>query len=509
MARLVDHAQLLESAQRESAEIRVAWLRGHILGSLATRPSTQSALTSLLGPEGQESLEQALREHRYSADELRWLPRQLGQLAREGVLHEGRHQLARWLATRLPVGSEARTPTELLASLADPRHSTHSPNALLRALDSAFAPHTEYLVDLYQRAEHAASSQRIPVTRSTDSATPASPPERKIAQDPNAPAAATERPSLSPVERANQWLSRTDDAARELAAWLSKRTSERGETGLGTLFTGLRASQLDGLATPQRRLFRLAEGARRLGFERDMSARMRAETSETWLIPAASCLALAVPSDVRVVQSFSEFGVLSDLAAAQGIGEALALCLVSPTLSPLLSRPVGSTVSAGFGGLFLQLRADPGYLRRVEGIDKSHAAPLGRHAALWVLLRARLAAALYCAEQLPARSAAERVSHWASAGERALGYELPPGLAALAFVSATAPQRDFEALADGCELHAALRERYDVDFYVNPRVSEVLRGAAQRGNTLSPADLGAELRTDTGAGIARMLELIG
>jgi len=525
MARIEDHAELLERAQRESAEIRLAWLRGHGLGreNETARASlyrqTETARARLLGQEGQESLEQALREHRYSPAELRWLPRQLAQLAREEVLREGYRRLSQSLATRVPVGSEARTPRELLGLLADPKHSTHGPNALLRALGAAWDPHTAYFAELRDRANHAASLQlaQVPVTPAEVSADPATAPQLDAVHDKAKtagliePAAAT--PPPSPVEYAEQWLSSTDDAAYELIAWLTKRSSERGETGLGTLFTGLRAMQLDGLATPQRRLFRLAEGARRLGFERDMSARMRAEAGETWLIPAAQCVVLAVPSDVRVVQALPEYGVLSDLADAQSLGEALALCLVSPALSPVLSRPVGTSVSVGacIGGLFLQLRADPGYLHRVEGIDKTHAATLGRHAALWILLRARLAAALYCAERRPARSAAERVASWASAGERALGpgNELPPALATLMLVGAAAPERDFEALARGCELHAALRERYDVDFYLNPRVSEVLRGAAQRGNTLEPAELGAELRTDTGAGIARMFELLG
>jgi hypothetical protein len=426
-------------------------------------------------------------------------------------LHEARRQHGRWLATRVPVGSEARTPIELVYALADPKHSQHGPNALLRALGAAVAPHTGYFLELHERAQHAASRQlaQFPAAPPTDSAQPGAPLEHPAPSQVAPDDAAPRRASVSPVERAEQWLSRSADAARELSAWLSKRSSERGEKGLGTLFTGLRAAHLDGLASPQRRLFRLAEGARRLGFERDMSARMRAETSETWLIPAASCVALDVPSDVRVMQAAPEYGVLSDLAAAQSIGEALALSLVSPALSPVLRRPLGSSVSAAIGGLFLQLRADPGYLRRVEGLDKTHAASLGRHAALWVLLRARFSAALFLAQQLPARSSREREAHWVAAGERALGYELPAGLAALTFVSAVAPQHDFAALAHGCELHAALRERYDVDFYLNPRVSEVLRGAAQRGNTLTPEELGAELGTDTGAGIARMFELLG
>jgi hypothetical protein len=278
------------------------------------------------------------------------------------------------------------------------------------------------------------------------------------------------------------------------------------------LITALRAKQFDGLARPQRRLQRLAEGARRLGFDRDMGARMRALTADPQLLPLPNCVAVAVPEAVRVVQSSLDYGVLSELAGAQSIGEALALALVSPSVGPVLARPLGHTVSAAFGGMFLQLRAEPDYLRRVDGLDREPSRQMARHVALWIMLRVRLAAAFAYAMEQPARSSEERISQLMAAAERALGRELPAGVVALGLITHERYGQTFEAIARGCELHAALRERYDTDFYLNPRVSEVLRGAAARGNQLDAAGFVRELRPrvdTTAAGIARLIELLG
>jgi hypothetical protein len=82
-------------------------------------------------------------------------------------------------------------------------------------------------------------------------------------------------------------------------------------------------------------------------------------------------------------------------------------------------------------------------------------------------------------------------------------------MSALALLLAAEGGGDFTALADGCALHAALRELHDHDFYRNPRISDVLRGAAARGNALAAAGLIEELGASPEAGITRALELVG
>ncbi|MET0385978.1 MAG: hypothetical protein ABW321_08475 [Polyangiales bacterium] len=535
-----DHAVLLEAAQRELAELRLAGLRDPT-SWLST--SSTPARDRLLSPEGEERLEGAVREHRYSHEELRFVPRQLAELARAAVMSEGQRWLAGWLTSRIGIGSEARSPGRLLSWLASPMPAGYSPAQILAAYDGGLVDHASFLVELVERADHAHTTQLMAAEKICQ---PASQPDESVAaplligrgarpqppvvpragqvappptQDPGSQLVLAEGAEIAALlgsetpakptrfERAQTWLEQTDDAARELFGWLVKRVAGHPRGTLGDLVTAIRAESLDGLAPPSRRFLRLAAGARRLGFERDMTARMHGETGHVALLPFSSCVAVAVPDNVHVVQSERDMGLLSDLAVAQGLGEALGLALTSPALGSPLRRPLGESVSSAFGGLFLQLRADAGYLRAVDGFERDTAAPAARHAAFWLLLRSRLSAALLCAAERPARSTQAQVTQLMAAAERALGWELPRGLAALTLLSQLA--QPFEAITRGCELHAALRERYDVDYYMNPRVEEVLRGAAVRGNSLTAEGFASELGSDPARALPRLIELLG
>lgn len=652
-----DHPALLEAVQRALALDELSWLR-------ATRVENEAGplLARLLGGQGSELLESALRDGRYLPAELPLVARQLADVARTGELREVRGWLREVLQARLPFGHGGELPSELIGRVLKPVGHEAEPGAALRALAEALAPHARKLIELRERAEQAFSSQLTAARRSlrlpalpcenTERGPSAAEPEaaralavdaleqllrtlavgRGTATDPRsiaaeaheyalrkltgergpqvdpravaaeaqeyavrkltaagrgssaaeiqeyavrklaaergsaadgaaegrvvlalqdqapgaitlldggadarviaalnspgdmaalvrelgAPGAEAPLPELTTLqwcERAQHFLEHTDDAAGELTRWWMKRAAGGGRSpdDVGQLMAALRAPELDGLAKPQKRFFRVAAGARQLGFEADMSARLRAEPGKPLLAPLVRTFALAVPGDVRVSQPGLEFGIASDLVAAQGTGEALAMCLVSPGLS-LASRrapEASDSVSAAFGGLFLQLRAEPGYLRRVDELDRDQAEPAARHAALWTLLRARLAAALLLVEQTPLRDPQQRLQQLMAASERALGRPLPEGVAALWLLSARPNSHEFAALARGYELHAALRERFDLDFYLNPRVSEVLRGAAARGGAFSAEGLARELGVDPAAGRARAIELLG
>jgi hypothetical protein len=317
------------------------------------------------------------------------------------------------------------------------------------------------------------------------------------------------------------FLDETDDAMRELSRWLIKHTElPSTESDLARIFVGLRAFPLDGLAPPDRRFYRLAAGARKLGFERDMTARMRGENVSGLLVPQPVALALEPPRDVRVMQPDLEYGIASDVTVAQGIGEGLALALVSPALGSILTRPEsireqgaqGATVSTAIGGLFAQLRADAKYLRRVDGFERDHAEKAARHAAIWLFARARLAALV--SQTANARSNKERAQQLTAAAERLFGFPVVrgakgvEGIFALTLMSFDGAGRAFSSLHWGLTLHAALREHYDEDYFLNPRVSEVLRGAAARGAELDAAGLSAELGSRGAAAVPRLFELI-
>ena len=496
-----EHSALLGAAQRELAIARLCFLRDPAEALLRL-----PAHARLISPEGQEHLEQALRQGEYPREELSQLPRALGELARGAVLHEGRRTLAGWLRSEIHVSGSGYLPIQLLAMLAQPGTSPLGLHQVLHALGEALDPHVGYWLDLSDRANAAADAQLTAAERALP---------RKVessALGPPQPPAELAAPAPAPPsipQLAETWLTETDDAARELSAWLIKQSPVTVGDELARLWLGLRAPGLDGLSRPVRRFHRVAEGARRLGFERDMTARMHGETASGLLVPEPGCVAAGALTGVRVLQPGLEYGWISDLAVAQGIGEGLALALISPALGPAAGALRSQSVSRSFGGLFLQLRAERNYLQRVDGLESKPAAQLSRQTALWLLLRVRLAAAVCAAVDLPSRSQAERRERLMRAGERALGRELPGSVLALSLVQDATPVQTFAALMRGLELHAALREQYDSDFYMNPRVSEVVRGAAARGSLLTAAELATELRAAPRAGIKRMLELLG
>jgi hypothetical protein len=70
-----------------------------------------------------------------------------------------------------------------------------------------------------------------------------------------------------------------------------------------------------------------------------------------------------------------------------------------------------------------------------------------------------------------------------------------------------ARRRAREALA-GLALHVGLRERFDADWFRNPRSEEVLRGGCAPGNRLTPEQLCAELGVGAEVAPARAIELV-
>jgi hypothetical protein len=485
---------LLKATRHAFATTQLAWLRR---GSQESDFSDQ--LAHLLSDEGVSLFDSARRERSYTTEEEPLVAQQVAYLAAQGVLAESRPWSAELLRAPIHVGSESELPHELVSLLLREGGKTRG-----YALSDALAPFAGRWLETRMRAAavFAARHKAFSIERPVASPRQEVDPRRQV---PPAPVVALP----SRMERALRWLDATDDAAREMVRWLTRDAAPGGRPSWPMLMAALRAAPLDGLARPSRRLFRLAEGARRLGFERDMGARMRAETSLSQLAPRAVCVALSVPDDLRVAQPGLEYGVLSDLVAAQAIGEALALVLVSPALSEVARWPADSGVSGSMGALFLQLRAEPGYLARCEGHSPDIAERLARHAAVFMLLRTRLSAALHTVEANAPVSERELLQQLMAAAERALGCELPAGLTSLCFLTQALGGNEFDAADSGLALHAALRERFDDDWFLNPRVSEVLRGACARGNLLDGPGFCAELRAEPEAGSARALEILG
>ncbi|HKP56563.1 MAG TPA: hypothetical protein VJV78_07585 [Polyangiales bacterium] len=485
----------LDRLQRGRAQARRGWLQHGELDQ-----DWVDGVRRLLSDEGEELWVEAQRERAWSPAELRAFEQQRAHLAFRAELARAAGPLTK-LAQHtyaLPFGREQ--PQALVTGLLG-EGSLEGREQRAAALARATEDLAPRLMEIRARAlERFASLLKT--------AEPAPPDPLLAAIAPPPPAAAAPAAEATPAETAEQLLAATDDAALELTRWLVRNTGTGRTLHWHVLLRALRAPEYDGLVKPARRWVCVAQALRGLGFERDLNARLRAESAANALDPRVRVLALDVPGDIRVVQSATNFGLASDVYAAQGAAAGLALALVSPALPNVLRWPLGAGVADALGVAFMQLRADRGYLSRLEGLEAPWLERAARHAAILVLLEARLQAALVIAEREPAGDENEQARQLTAALERALCAELPPGVATLFACDAPPDSSAFEAVQTGLGMQMALRERFDEDWYRNPRVADVLRGAATRANTLALAVLRQELNVAANAGSRRLIELL-
>jgi hypothetical protein len=490
-------SEALERVQQRRAEAELLWLRRARLDQ-----DWLDGARALLTEESAAEFSDAQRERVWSLPEQRAFVAQRAQLAFEVELAEGRPLLSKLVQEpfTLPFGREA--PAALVSGLtSDGNQEGREQRA--RALTDAAGALTSRLLELRVHALAAyetqlASSPEAPRDSDSDRMRAPALPPGLAEEPPPAP--------LSATELASEFLANTDDATREMTRWIVRPEAMSGTIPWHVLLRALRAPSLDGLAKPARRVARIANGLRSLGFERDLNARVRAESAEGVLDPRVRVIAQAVPSDIRIVQAKLTHGVMSDIYAAHGVGHGLALALVSPALPDLLRRPTVPGVAEALGMTFMQLRADPEYLRR-EGLEPLWVEKLGRHAGILLLLEVRVQAALSLIET-QVRRESDRSQQLTAAFERALGAQIPEGLATLLAWAVPPGTAAFETCAAGLAAQVGLRERFDADWYRNPRVSEVLRGAAMRGTTLSLPALLDELGVPATAAIGRAIELL-
>jgi hypothetical protein len=197
---------------------------------------------------------------------------------------------------------------------------------------------------------------------------------------------------------------------------------------------------------------------------------------------------------------------VSELAAGEGLGRALGLALVSPGLPIALRHPAHATVARTFGALFVEMATEPDFWRRMRGVGDATAhrvATLAR--AIFVLeTRAQAAALLVddgASTERRREEATERLSH-------ALGVRLDTPLATLV---ALTPDPDAAAARLRARVGAlaawtGLRDRFDEDWYRNPRSEEAFRAAAAPGGLLPAEAWLAELRAEPEAAFARLQE---
>jgi len=307
-------------------------------------------------------------------------------------------------------------------------------------------------------------------------------------------------PDWEVVVEGDQLLGACDDAWRDLLGFMARRdlglvVAPAGEVGALERHDLLRLTAfpaLDGLFRPMALARAVHALARDLGLARTLDdGRVRVDES-----PRAQALPLAHPEGART--TFRAAGGLPDWPS---LLDALGRSLVAAHQPPHRRDPI---FAATLGRLLAGLCLEPRWLAAQLGVEKKDAPDLVRALALRELLRIRAgAAALRVATEVE-RGLSGRA--WREAHREALS------AACLAAWDGVRASRDAQAaplaatvrgFAEGERLRAALRDRFDEDWWRNPRTREHLAGllAAGRLHGDEPASAVA-----AAAGLARVVE---
>jgi hypothetical protein len=352
---------------------------------------------------------------------------------------------------------------------------------LARALDVALPPVLDAVLEGRARADGAVAAlhARLPLPRHPDAG-----------------------PEGGSSKLAEQFLRDSDELAREsLAVVLRQEQLEPGD-GVTALWA-LRSPHFAGLFAVEGRARRVALDWEPLGLRRLLSGHARVALPHSALGVHAHVLPAAVPRDVRLSPSALEGGLAAELSWCAGAGRAVALVHASPALPVALRQPTVASVARAVGALAVLRFAEPAFLRRVRGLVRKDAEQVARGAAAFALFDARLAAAAVLARPL---RGGEGVARAADLAVRALTMPLPEALGA-ALVLRLSPGGPFRALAHAPAVVWALRERFDEDWFVNPRSSEPLRGAMARAGDFSVEAFAEEVGAKSEEGLRKLAEL--
>jgi hypothetical protein len=303
-------------------------------------------------------------------------------------------------------------------------------------------------------------------------------------------------------ERATQFLETTQEVTREAIQFAERAHLQRVETGLDAIWVALGQS-MQGLVPREGRLRRLASEWEPLGLRSLLATRARAALDHEGPFLAPHLIALEAPGQLRLSASEREYGLASELASAEAIGRALGIAHGSPTL-PMATRfaSVG-TVARAVGSLAVVRMMEPHFLRKQRGLSVRESEQVARLCALWFLLDARLSAAQSLGRTLRGPSAIDQATALA---EQALLGSVQRGPAAALVVRASGGAV-FRGKAHAPALAWAFRERFDEDWYLNPRAAEPLRGALAQAGEFSIEAFAEELGTGVDQGIAKLSEL--
>lgn len=255
-------------------------------------------------------------------------------------------------------------------------------------------------------------------------------------------------PPASLAQTAEALLRETDDM------WRALDREARGKAGLAAL----PASPVDSIGRA------VARGAPE-GWPAQLTSRWLAEL----FAPAARGLRIELPALPRAV------GAASFARALGAFGHALRVAGRSRAMPFALACSPAFVDAHRYALVFANLAAKPAFQRRALGVSARVADAQSRALAESALFAARTSAARYLLSdpaRPPGADTFEEITF------RVFGAPLPPALR-----GAWPPPRDdeaarFLALATALPMEHDLVERFDVDWFLNPRATEFLRGRA-------------------------------
>ncbi len=398
---------------------------------------------------------------------------------------EARFDAARSAALRLSargvrVGNEGRRLDDVCLEWSK-QPSLAQRNVLTRALEPHFHDFARSIVAARAEAERHAGSllQRLSPARHADAG-----------------------PVGGNAEAAERWLAQTQDLAEEAFGFVRREHRVEAEQGLETLFA-LTGASLSGLVPRPGRMRRLAADWEPLGLRRQLRSFGRTAADHPGPSPTSHVVTLSAPSEIRVSASALEFGLASELLAADAIGRATGYAHASAALPVALRHAAVGTVSRTLGQLGVLRFADPLFLRKTRGLSARESHTVARLSAAFCLAESRLLAASVLVRAGSDDKALERASELAS---RALLGSVPVGWGSI-LVTRLSPGGPFRAKMWAPGFAFLLRERFDEDWFLNPRAAEPLRGALARAGEFSVEAWAEEQGVHLEQGPKRLAEL--
>jgi hypothetical protein len=398
---------------------------------------------------------------------------------------EARYAEARARGLELPerllqVEGEQRPIGVLVADWLRERNAARR-SRLLGGLDTALGEHATGLVRARGRADQAAAQalSRLAPERHPDAG-----------------------PQGGSAPLAERWLALTQELSDEAFAAARRLFQVEAQGGLDNLWA-VAGQELAGLFPPAGRFRRLAAELVPLGLRTELARAGRLAPPHPGPFAAPQLLLPAIPRDVRIAPSSLELGMGSELLGAELLGRAVAHVHAAPGLPFALRHPSAASVARAAGGLLSLRFAEPRFLRKRREQSAREAGELARLAGAFALADSRLAAAAVLARDFEPERALEAAQPLC---ERALGGPVPPGCALFLLVRISAGSA-FRGKLWAPALAYAMRERFDEDWYENPRAAEPLRGAFARAGGFSVEAFAEELGAQIERGPSKLSEL--